>query len=221
MIGIAVPCYKYHIPVLKRFLDSVETQTRKPDYVIVSCSSSTEEDIPKDYTYSFPFQIILTEIRLNAAQNRNLAADQLIKLGCSYISFFDCDDVMHPQRIEGILEGFEKKSGDIILHNYLKLPYELEEDFENYTEFILEKNTISYIKTTEYLRQFSKKIHAAHISVKKDIFQIIRFREGQVYEKGEDTNFVCDTIDYSNENNLVVLYVVNPLSKYFAEGQWY
>ena len=207
--------------MLKRFLDSVETQTRKPDYVIVSCSSSQVEDLPKDYNYSFPFQILLIESRLNAAQNRNLAADKLIELGCDYISFFDCDDVMHPQRIEAILEGFQTKSVDFITHNYIGHSGMLDHEFELYDKFITKKNCITFKKTSKYLREFNKNIHAAQISVSKDIFKHVRFREEKDYERGEDTHFLCDILDYCKENNLSNSYIANPLSKYFHEGVWH
>lgn len=220
MIGIAVPCYKYHIPVLKRFLDSVETQTRKPDFVVVSCSSSTQEDIPKDYTYSFPFQIIVTQTRLNAAQNRNLAADQLIKLGCSYISFFDCDDVMHPQRIEAILEAFHRyPESKIVLHSFWGLEPELEEEFEEYSDFIIIPNTIikDPIGHGVVSKISSHRIHHSQITVSKDIFEQVRFRQDKKYERGEDSEFCADIIKMSVNTG----YICNPLSKYFPEGKWY
>ena len=58
-IGVAIPCYKGHIIRLFELLDSIEKQTRHPDKVVVSCSSTSEFLNSKDY--SFPLQIIITE----------------------------------------------------------------------------------------------------------------------------------------------------------------
>ncbi len=37
-----------------------------------------------------------------------------------YITFIDADDIMHPQRIEFLLKGFQTYDSDIILHNYFE-----------------------------------------------------------------------------------------------------
>jgi hypothetical protein len=219
MLGIAVPCYKYHIPVLKRFLDSVEAQIIKPDYVVVSCSSSTQEDIPT-YTYSFPLQVISFEGRLNASQNRNKAADILIGLGCDYISFFDCDDVMHPQRIQGIKEGFHKfPETQIVLHSYWITEDELNEEFENYKLFQYIQNNLckSLSGCAELISNWQYRIHHSQSSVTKNLFTKVRFREEKEFERKEDSIFCGDCLSLEIPN----LYIINPLSKYYYEGQWY
>lgn len=219
MLGIAVPCYKYHIPVLKRFLDSVEAQTVKPEYVVVSCSSSTQEDIPT-YTYSFPLQVISFEGRLNASQNRNKATDILIELGCTYISFFDCDDVMHPQRIQGIKEGFSRfPDTQIILHSYWVTEDELEEEFEHYNNFQYIVNNLrkSYSGCAELMENWTARIHHSQGSVRKDLFTKVRFREEKEFERKEDSVFCGDCLSLEIPN----LYIRNPLSKYYEEGKWF
>ena len=221
MFGIAVPCYKYHIPVLKRFLDSVANQTIKPDFVVVSCSSSSPEDIPT-YDYSFTLEIITHSERLNAAQNRNKAANRLLELGCEYISFFDCDDEMHPQRIEAIQQGFIKYPlTQFILHAYLVIEAELEEKFEVYeriiyTENILEKHTFN-LNCLKVKNNYYANLHHSQVSVTKDLFLKIKFREEKEFERREDSVFCLDCFSLELPN----LCILNPLSKYYAEGQWY
>ena len=102
-IGVAIPAYIGHINRLFELLDSIEKQTRLPDKVVVSCSSTREFNNNK--TYSFPLQIIVTEERQNAAQNRNIAASNLMDM--DFITFIDADDIMHPQRVEVLLKVFE------------------------------------------------------------------------------------------------------------------
>ena len=58
-IGVSIPCYYGHISHLTNLLDSIENQTRQPDKVVVSCSSTKELFETKQY--SFPLEIIITE----------------------------------------------------------------------------------------------------------------------------------------------------------------
>ena len=114
-IGIAICAFYGHILPLKKALESIEGQTKKPDMVIVSCSSCEQKDIP--YTpqmYSFPLMIITHRDKKNAAQNRNFAAELL---QTDIICFFDADDIMHPQRIEIIHNCFMTYDIKLFLHN--------------------------------------------------------------------------------------------------------
>jgi hypothetical protein len=217
MLGIAVPCYKYHIPMLKRFLDSVANQNRQPDFVVVSCSSSSPEDIPP-YEYSFKLEILVHSNRLNASQNRNIAADRLIEFGCEYISFFDCDDEMHPQRIQAIQTAIQEYSADIILHNYVHLTVNLEDEFEKYESFIMDTNKVIVRFNEKEQPFFNKNIHASQLCVKRDVFNDVRFCEDRTAERLEDTIFLIDILKLQNYNHV---YILNPLSKYYAEGQWH
>ena len=71
-IGLVIPCYKPHIGLLKRVFDSIEKQTRHPDMVIVSCSSSEPSDIPyKQEDFSFPFKIYTHREKKNISENKN------------------------------------------------------------------------------------------------------------------------------------------------------
>ena len=52
-IGVAIPCYIKHIPNLLALLDSIEAQTRIPEVVSISCSSTHYHEFPILKTYSF------------------------------------------------------------------------------------------------------------------------------------------------------------------------
>lgn len=217
-LGVAIPCYKYHIPVLKRCLDSLENQIIKPDIVVVSCSSCVREDIPI-YSYSFALEILCTEEKKNAAENRNIAGKVLLDKGCDILSFFDCDDEMHPQRIDFIRKSFMyTKDCSIVLHNYF-------ENDENMKEFILypfvslEKNIMSRAPSgcAYIVDQHFKKIHHSQVSVNRDVFNRIKFREQKECERKEDALFCGDILAGKNIN----IYIDNKLSKYYPEGQTY
>ena len=127
-IGVAIPCYKGHITRLFELLDSIEKQTRVPDKVVVSCSST--DDFTHCKEYNFSLEIVITSEKKTAAQNRNIAISRLATM--DYITFIDADDIMHPQRIEILLKVFHEYDCDIILHNFLleKKDFEKIEDIQ-------------------------------------------------------------------------------------------
>jgi glycosyltransferase involved in cell wall biosynthesis len=210
-IGVAIPCYKYHIPVLKRCLDSIERQTYKPDEVIVSCSSCMPTDIPT-YNYSFPLRIITRPERRNAAENRNLAAAELMT---DIVSFFDCDDEMHPQRIEYIAQAFERSGCGIVLHNFF-------ENDEVKQPFLMNEQLI-YVRQKLYPSSWcailenepNARIHHSQVSVAKDIMKQIQYKEDIYHERREDSTFCADVLRLPGIKNV---YIRNALSNYFKEG---
>lgn len=210
-----IPCYKYHINKLLRLLNSIEAQTRKPDLVVVSCSSTKEGDFPKleDSKYSFPLKILLHEERRNAAENRNMAA---MLVDTSYISFFDADDIMHPQRLEAIEYVIQKTGGDLIMHSFLQ---EGEGEFINseifYSEDVLERAPSGCVQKKGC---HGTRIHHSQATIKRDIFKSVQYREEAEFERREDAVFCGDVVALPHVKNV---YIHNPLSKYDYEGAWY
>jgi len=220
-IGVAIPCYKFHIPQLKRCLDSIEAQTVKPDMVMVSCSSVNPGDIPSHtYKYSFPLRIIGHKERKNAAQNRNVAATAL---DTDIVSFFDCDDEMHPQRIEAIKEAFSRNSSlDIVLHSFL-INEETQKPFERLPKISMQDQCLAKSPTgcAIYIHNWSERIHHSQVTVSKFVLGRIQFRETQYYERqgsnggNEDALFCGDILAMPNCQNM---YIFDRLSKYHQEG---
>jgi glycosyltransferase involved in cell wall biosynthesis len=140
-IGVAIPCYRYHIPALRRCLDSIEQQTVYPVSVVISCSSSYQDEIP-DYDYSFPLKVIVWNEKKNAAENRNIAATELLQNEhVRFLNFFDADDEMHPRRLEIIVNSFTDPKIDIVLHSYLE-GIDLKKPFPSISTFIRHKNIL-------------------------------------------------------------------------------
>ena len=227
-IGIAIPCYKYHIPVLKRCLDSIEFQTRHPDFVVISCSSSEKKDIPSDYTtcYSFPVRIYTHRMKMNAAENRNFAATMLLGYGCDILSFFDCDDEMHPQRLNAIEHSFKSlENCSIVLHNYLYDKDEVSLPFPYYQTIEISMNLLQKSPTGCAILQSNWRapIHHSQVTVSKEIFECVQFREDASYARegasggNEDALFCGDALALGLPN----IYIANPLSKYYQEGTTY
>jgi cellulose synthase/poly-beta-1,6-N-acetylglucosamine synthase-like glycosyltransferase len=209
-IGVAIPCYKGHISVLKIVLDSIEQQTRKPDKVVVSCSSSDISDIPPTYyQYSFPLVIATCLDKKNAAQNRNNAVRYL---DTDIITFMDADDHMHPQRLEVIEQCFQTYPVSILYHFY---ETNIQNNFIKYSSpfpFELNKLYVCPWRSVQHINYpRGNIIHNSQMSVRKEICNKICFREEQTFVGREDSWFGADILlAFSSQN----AYCPLPLSKY-------
>jgi hypothetical protein len=216
-IGVAIPAYKGHIDSLFKLLDSIQTQTYIPDKVAVSCSSTKNIELnlyhEKIKKYTFPLQIITNEDKKCAAQNRNIAASLLTDV--DYITFIDADDIMHPQRMEIIINVFKEHNCDIILHNYSNLESvndglckNIEQNDINIRINSLEQCYSGCIRHKIYNNE---KIHHGHVSVKQTIFNIVHFPEEPEFYRKEDCVFCYRVFSLPNIKNA---YIVNELTYY-------
>jgi glycosyltransferase involved in cell wall biosynthesis len=224
-IGVAIPCYIGHIDPLFKLLDSIQNQTVIPDKVVISCSSTTKTHFEfklecyfeKIQQYKFFLQIITSEEKKCASQNRNIAAFKLSDM--DYITFIDADDVMHPQRIEILLKVFQDNDSDIILHNYHN--YHNSEILDGITKKIesheinIRSNSLkqcySGCLTHKYYYDTNDKIHHGHVSIKQAIFNQIQFPEEPDFYTKEDCVFCYRVFSLENIKDS---YIVNELSYY-------
>jgi glycosyltransferase involved in cell wall biosynthesis len=214
-IGVAIPCYKDHLPKLQRCLESIEAQTLKPTAVIVSCSSSTTDEIlaykfPK---YSFQVSIAAHKEEKNAAQNRNIAAKILLEHhAVDILSFFDADDEMHPQRLEAIHTAFEENPGcGLVVHSFY-MKDEVNQPFVKKPFDI----RVNYAKATNYgfhvATPLLEHVHHGHCSVSKLVYERIQFREEKEFLWKEDAKF-CHEV--ASLPGIQTLYIKNELAKYY------
>ena len=224
-IGVVVPCFSGHIPHLMCLLDSIEMQTRKPDKVVVSCSS-TADSIPLPKTYSFPLVILVTKDKKNAAQNRNIAGKWLLQdeEHIDYITFMDADDIMHPQRIEILVHVFQTYNPDIILHNFLlggkecSSVYNMERIEEGYINIrinALMQCSSGCIRHKDFYKYIGQRIHHSQSSVPRHIFEAVKYPEQQEYFGREDCVFCYRVFE---RENMQTVYIANPLSLYCESG---
>ena len=182
-LGIAIPCYNKHIPQLLVLLESIEKQTRKPDGVSICCSSTAK--FPPLTGYSFPIYTTLFESRKNTAENRNIAFKRFADMDA--ISFFDADDIMHPQRLEFIELALEK-GVDIVLHNYTMNEVTQFEFYDSaniiYDQLAKAPSGCAYLKT-----QWDAPIHHSQVTVRRSVLNTVQFNEHQDYERREDAIF--------------------------------
>lgn len=219
-IAVVIPCFINHIPNLLYLLESLEKQTRIPDQVVISCSSTNEPLILREY--KFIVKLFVCEEKKNAAQNRNIASSN-VSNDIDIISYFDADDVMHPQRLE-ILEYVFNKGINIVLHNFISGSEYEHSDYNTYIAYN------KFIKTEEYDIIYNNLIpapsgcathkiyyekmgiiHHSQVSITKNIFNIVKFREDIDSQGKEDSLFCGDILRLTYLKNA---YIKNQLSIY-------
>uniref|UniRef100_A0A6C0B0D2 Glycosyltransferase 2-like domain-containing protein n=1 Tax=viral metagenome TaxID=1070528 RepID=A0A6C0B0D2_9ZZZZ len=216
-IGVAVPCYIGHVDMLYDLLDSIESQTLLPDKVVVSCSSTSDFSLQKNYR--FPIEVITTHEKKNAAQNRNIAVANLKDM--DYINFIDADDIMHKQRIEFIKKVIKENSSDIVFHNYfMQDPINKLKITELYESVDMKVNTLTQcssgcIRHINFHNNSDNKIHHSQITVKREIFEQVLFPEEECYKRKEDCVFCHRVFGLPNINHV---YIENNLSYYRPSG---
>ena len=207
-LGIAIPTYVGHINLLKRLLYSISKSSVLPNQVSISISSYNGDLDFEEY----PFELIITKTseRKNPSQNRNIAAS---KLTTDIISFIDGDDLPHNKRNEYILNSFEYGC-DSVVHNYFQNSdhgsnwFETDMDKINYLHEYIDKifPDCQFAKSSLHHQDY----HCAHISVKKEIFESIKYNESSEIEYSEDSEYTKQLI----KNNIKISYLSNRLSQY-------
>ena len=191
-IGVAIPCYKGHIANIKGLLDSIALQTRLPDDVFISCSSSVPSDFPYvSADYSFPFRVLTHDIRQNVAQNRNIAGAHL---DTDIITFFDADDQMHPQRLEIIEDCFTKHDSMIVLHNFESTGAPFFPFDSDFPYLVNQLDRCPWGSTIIKTRPSGLQIHNGQPSIRREVFDTIRFNESAACLTKDDTVFCADVI---------------------------
>ena len=210
-IGIAIPCYRPHLAVLPRLLDSISKQSCLPKEVVVSCSSTKDSDPKPTFPeYPFEFKILYHSERKNAAENRNIAADLLTT---DYIGFFDADDIMVSRRIE-MIQAAITEGADFIVHSYSQNIRDLSIPI---TPVAYAYNVLVPNKETSGLTGRVGAVHHSQPIVHRRIFEQCRQPEGRSCERAEDSVFCFNAIAFSQKN----AYIPAALSIYLPAGFWY
>jgi len=205
-IGVAIPCYNKHIPNLLECLASIEAQTKKPDVVSISCSSTLPDEFPILPHYSFGVVVSICTERKNAAQNRNIAAK---RLDTDIISFIDADDQMHPQRMEALEHAFSEPC-DMAIHSFFGAE-ESHIPYPHINSFSVVRNQLHTAPSGCIFLDYSSRIHHAHVTVRREIFERSPFSQEKEHENKEDCVFCYRLFDIPG---LQTAYLNYPLSKY-------
>ena len=201
-IGVCIPCYAPHIPVLYSCLQSIEKQSRKPEYVSISISSCKEDPTLDTTKFSFPVVYKYTKDTQCASKNRNVAADAIYSQ-VDILSFFDADDVMHPRRLELLENHFIESKLDSCVHNTIQGTRVQADSLE----------TILWPSISNIVHLSNFKIGrdsvcgrvwwvgnppnnelgtSGHCSVKSSIWNTVKYKEA--YGMGEDSEYVWQVV---------------------------
>lgn len=206
-IGIAIPCFNKHISQLLTLLGTIEAQTRLPDAVSISCSSTKPDEFPPLTEYSFPIYTTLFEERKSPSWNRNIASRRFVDMDA--ISFFDADDLMHPQRLE-FIELALNKGAEIVLHNYTMNEVKQFEIYETaniiYGQLARAPSGCAYLKV-----QGNAPIHHSQVTVRRAILNRVEFSEEMAIQLKEDAIFCGDILALPGIQNA---YISEKLSHY-------
>ena len=215
-IGVAVPCYIGHVKHLLSLLDSLENQTVLPDKVVVSSSSTDSERVIELHNkYSFPIAVITCVDKKNAAENRNIAAAHLLDM--DYITFFDADDIMHPQRIELLHKVINENQSSVILHNfYYDTELSKPEDLPRIENIEVRNNMLmpAWSGCVTHFHGFNDsidRIHHGQVTIKKELFYVVKFPIEDEFLSREDAVFCNRLLHIEGTTNT---YIVNKLSYY-------
>jgi glycosyltransferase involved in cell wall biosynthesis len=152
-LAVCIPCAYKDIHYLPYCLKSIESQTIKPEMIVVSISECNDT---LDISSNIPIHFLVSKSHQYAGKNRNLAAKKAVDLGAEILSFFDADDIMHPKRLESIKTIFLlDPNSAIVLHSNMVGP----------------KSDLGVYKGTTPIPW-----KPLSLSVMKDIFEIERFR---------------------------------------------
>ncbi|EFX64222.1 hypothetical protein DAPPUDRAFT_334463 [Daphnia pulex] len=159
-IGVAIPCFVKHISHCLRLLDALEHQTRRPDEVVVSCSSTTDFTV---VSYSYPIRFLITDKKQNASTNH---------------------DEMHPQRLE--LIGKSMGNTDILLRSFFQdrehsQPYSVIDPLD----YTIMHNVLRQAPSGCIMLDGIQRIHHGQVSVTKEVYQQVQFPEEPEYEVRE------------------------------------
>lgn len=209
IISIIIPCIKRDSEKINKLIISIENQTKKPNEIVISYSGVTNLDsenlkIKLKKLTNIDIKIISSLDKKYAGENRNIAAKN--SKG-DILMFFDADDIMKENRIERIMNLFNKYDCNAVLHSFknnninknsknnkLKM-------YDGNFLYNLHKNT----KTIYLDIKNEKKIHHGHISIKRNVFNNIQFRFDEKYKRGQDSKFVRDLIEfYGNKKNTII-----------------
>lgn len=211
-IGVAIPCYSGHVKYITSLLDNIAESTRKPDDVVISCSSS-ENNGTLMFTYKdMPVRIWYSTERLNQATNRNRAASLL---QTDLITFFDADDLMHPKRIQFLCDTFAQRPDiSVVYHGFERNPTRDDPFWEELQPTPLpnpmikdpEGNGILVLSDPPKLHIH----HHAHVTVRKEVFERLKFDEDWTYYRMEDSVYGVKLL----RNKIPMLFLNNRLSRY-------
>lgn len=200
-ISLCITSYYKDVKLLDNLLNLFTLQTMTPYEIIVYCSGLDGMRLSPYLTIkntSVPIFSVVSYKRTIQSIARNICAS--VATG-DIIIFFDVDDYPHNQKIEITRYIFEKYDPDFMVHNYANKSDNLSRHI-NHKDLIVE-NRLSIDPNSTNICCGDYDMHHAHIAVKKQVFDTIKYNENTEYYRKEDGKF-CQDLLLNNFNGIFV-----------------
>jgi glycosyltransferase involved in cell wall biosynthesis len=207
-ISLCITTYDRDIKLLEPLLNKLSEQTAAPFEIIVYTSGFDGLRLSSSISIcgeKVPMYSIDSSKRTMQSIARNVCAS--IASG-DIIMFFDVDDYPHHQKVEITKHIFNKYSPDFFLHNYSESRVVLDSNID-LSSLTVEPN-LSINPNNTNIVCANHNIHHAHISVKKSIFDKVKYNESPLFYRKEDGKFCQDLL----KNNYRGLYSPEILVEY-------
>lgn len=223
---VIIPCIPRDTPKLERVLKSIENQTKLPYKVIIAHSELNDDEASKieKQHEKLPFKVVVnnTTEKKYAGENRNRGFSSSNQ---EFISFFDADDEMKPNRLEEIMKVFNNTDSKCVMHLFKKnnLPNEYYND-KDIIQYISKNNSNNIDKNTNFskLRKngyegIFPSLHHGTPSIKKEVFEKVKQSNNP---RGQDQDFLFDVFEHFKNSGNVFTIINKPLQTYVpAEKQ--
>jgi len=215
-ISVVIPCFPRDTNKLKICLDSIENQTIIPKEVIIGHSEISNEEcdiLKKKFIYSFTVIFSSTLKKCFAAENRNRASTLST---CKYISFFDSDDEMHPQRLDILWQIINKYKPKSIIHSFSKNNDLMNKIFENPKENQIIFGSEIYDLSQKRKRKIwiDPRFNHGHSTINIDVLKDVKFDQRDQFKRGQDCKFLRDILNKYPVDKKTMIFIDLPLSYY-------
>jgi glycosyltransferase involved in cell wall biosynthesis len=191
-ISLAITCWHKDLHFLPQTLNYINSQTVKPDEIIVVANNVGELSIEDKSIKTF-----FVNERKPVSWSRNKAAELS---NCDIISFFDVDDIPHPQKIEATKQLFDTTDADCFVHGFT----EFSDTKDHYSNFDFCKiNELTHDGYLKIPNGDNKDLHHGHLAAKRDVIIKNRYNEMLGFYElgfkywGEDSE-ICNRLFNSN-----------------------
>ncbi len=118
IINVIVPVCSLHIKYMHALINSIKSQTRKPDKVIFIINEYDRyiEQYDKIISENTEYCYVKINVWKSAAENRNIGYDYVIESDESIVLFYDVDDIMSPILCEVVEDIFIKYKCDLFVY---------------------------------------------------------------------------------------------------------
>lgn len=199
-ISLCITCCHKDINLLDNLLQIFRQQTSSPFEIIIYSSGILNISLPSKIV------VANTEVPLFSINSTKLTMQSIARNVCSSVAsgdilmFFDVDDFPHCQKIEITKHVFQKHNCDFFVHSYSnKIPLDLNKKIN--IDSIVLKNNLTIAANNINIECENFDLHHAHISVKKKVFDNVRFNENILAYRMEDSLF-CKNLLESKYNGL-------------------